>query len=175
MRCANGEFARSGTDLGGSVRIVVRHNSLPEQNMRAQAKVTVEQPSRATVARVEGDLDLVSLPQVERDLRAAAARTDTEDMLAVDVTDVTYLNSAAIRLLYDLAEDLRTRRRQLRLVMSPQAPLRTLFRRLRFDTVIPVHDTIEDAIANAGLAATETTGGVDRESELGQPTRRRTV
>jgi anti-anti-sigma factor len=124
--------------------------------MRAQAKVTVEQPPRATVARIEGDLDLVSLPQVERELRAAASRgAGAGDLLAVDVTDVTYLNSGAIRLLYELAEDLRTRRRELRLVMSPRAPLRSLFRRLRFDTVIPVHDTIEDAIAEAGPAATE--------------------
>jgi anti-anti-sigma factor len=138
------------------VRIAVTANLLPEETMRTQAKVTVEQPPRATVARVEGDLDLVSLPQVERDLRAAASQDHgAGDLLAVDVTDVTYLNSAAIRLLYDLAEDLRTRRRELRLVMSPQAPLRSLFRRLRFDTVIPVHDTIEDAIAEAGPAATE--------------------
>jgi anti-anti-sigma factor len=134
--------------------------------MRAQAKVTVEQPPRATVARVEGDLDLVSLPQVERDLRAAAARgTGTEEVLAIDMSEVTYLNSAAIRLLYDLAEDLRVRRRQLRLVMSPQAPLRTLFRRLRFDTVIPVHDTIEDAIAEAGPAATQGAAGGDRSTD----------
>ncbi|HLW47918.1 MAG TPA: STAS domain-containing protein [bacterium] len=116
----------------------------------------MEQPPRATVARVEGNLDLVSLPQVERDLRAAAARNgQAGELLAVDVTDVTYLNSAAIRLLYDLAEDLRMRRRELRMVMSPRAPLRTLFRRLRFDTVIPVHDTIEDAIADAYPAAGE--------------------
>ena len=118
--------------------------------MRAQAKVTVHQPPRATVARVEGDLDLVSLPQVERELRAAATEFTSQTLLAVDVTGVTYLNSAAIRLLYDLAEDLRARRRQLRLDMSSDAPLRALFRRLRFDTVIPVHDTVDDAIAESG-------------------------
>jgi anti-anti-sigma factor len=117
--------------------------------MRAQAKVTVHRPPYATVACVEGDLDLVSLPQIERDLRAAAAAPDAQGLLAVDVTNVTYLNSAAIRLLYDLAEDLRTRRRQLRLVMASTAPLRALFRRLRFDTVIPVHDTVDEAIAEA--------------------------
>jgi anti-anti-sigma factor len=122
--------------------------------MRTQARVTVEQLPLATVARVEGDLDLVSLPQVERQLReAASAPASADGLLAVDMTNVTYLNSAAIRLLYDLAEDLRIRRRELRLVMSPQAPLRGLFRRLRFDTVIPVHDTVEDAIAEAGPAA----------------------
>ncbi len=117
--------------------------------MRAQARVTVHQPPRATVARVEGDLDLVSLPQVERELRAAVSDAKTQSLVAIDVTDVTYLNSAAIRLLYDLAEDLRTRRRQLRVVMSSDAPLRVLFRRLRFDTVIPVHDTVDEAIAEA--------------------------
>jgi anti-anti-sigma factor len=122
--------------------------------MNGQAKVTVEQPPRATVARVEGDLDLVSLPQVERQLRDAASDPASRDgLLAIDMTNVTYLNSAAIRLLYDLAEDLRVRRRELRLVMSPQAPLRALFRRLRFDTVIPVHDTVEDAIAEVGPGA----------------------
>src|SRR5579864_303182 len=130
--------------------------------MRAQAKVTVHQPPRATVARVEGDLDLVSLPQVERELRAAATEFTSPTLLAVDVTGVTYLNSAAIRLLYDLAEDLRARRRQLRLVMSSDAPLRALFRRLRFDTVIPLHDTIDEAIAEAGSGTIEGHAGGDR-------------
>lgn len=118
--------------------------------MGVQAKVTVHQPARATVARVEGDLDLVSLPGVERELRAAATDSAAQALVAVDVTGVTYLNSAAIRLLYDLAEDLRMRRRQLRVVMSSAAPLRPLFRRLRFDTVIPVHDTVDEAIVEAG-------------------------
>ena len=126
--------------------------------MRAQARVTVHQPPRATVACVEGDLDLVSLPQVERELRAAASDAKANSLVAVDVTGVTYLNSAAIRLLYDLAEDLRTRRRQLRVVMSSDAPLRALFRRLRFDTVIPVHDTVDEAIAEAVSDSSDTDG-----------------
>ena len=130
--------------------------------MKAQAKVTVQQPPSATLARVEGDLDLVSLPSIERELRAAATDSEAQDLVAVDVTDVTYLNSAAIRLLYDLAEDLRARRRQLRLVMSSTAPLRALFRRLRFDTVIPVHDTIDEAIAEAGSGTIEGHAGGDR-------------
>src|SRR5579859_3294327 len=135
--------------------------------MKTQAKVTVHQPPRATVARVEGDLDLVSLPQVERDLRAAATDSTAQSLVAVDVTGVTYLNSAAIRLLYDLAEDLRSRRRELRLVMSSEAPLRALFRRLRFDTVIPVHDTVDEAIAESGPEAPWGQGGGDRPSASG--------
>ncbi len=137
--------------------------------MNTQARVTVLQPPRATVACVEGDLDLVSLPQVERELRAAATSREGQSLLAVDVTAVTYLNSAAIRLLYDLAEDLRARRRQLRVVMSSNAPLRTLFRRLRFDTVIPVHDTIDEAIAEAGPDPVEGHGSGDHPSVPGHP------
>jgi len=132
--------------------------------MRTPAKVAVAQPPCATVARVAGDLDLVGLPQVEQELRAAAARSTDRGLLVVDVTDVTYLNSAAIRLLYDLAQDLHSRRRELRLVMPPHAPLRALLRRLRFDTVIPVHDTVEDATTETGPAATEGQGG-DRPTE----------
>jgi anti-sigma B factor antagonist len=135
--------------------------------MRAQAKVTVHQPPHATVARVEGDLDLVSLPQVERELRAAAMGSEAQALIAVDVTGVTYLNSAAIRLLHDLAEDLRSRRRQLRLVMSSDAPLRALFQRLRFDTVIPVHDTVDEAIAESGPDAPWGRGGGNRPSASG--------
>ena len=131
--------------------------------MSAEAKVTVHRPPHATVAHVEGDLDLISLPQVERELRAAATDPASTTLVAVDVTDVTYLNSGAIRLLYDLAEELRARRRQLRLVMAPNAPLRTLFRRLRFDTVIPVHESVDEAIAEAGPDATEADRG-DRPS-----------
>ncbi len=141
--------------------------------MKTQAKVTVHQPPRATVARVEGDLDLMSLPQVERALRAAATSPGGQSLVAVDVTAVTYLNSAAIRLLYDLAEDLRARRRQLRVVMSSNAPLRTLFRRLRFDTVIPVHDTVDEAIAEAGPDSIEGHGTGDQPGVPGHTITRR--
>lgn len=122
----------------------------------------MDTPTRATVARVEGDLDLVSLPEVERELRAAAAGAGTQGLLAIDVSGVTYLNSAAIRLLYDLAEDLRARHRQLRLVMSSTAPLRSLFRRLRFDTVIPMHETVDEAIAEARPEPADSSGDAAR-------------
>lgn len=130
--------------------------------MRAQARVTVHQPPHATVARVDGDLDLVSLPQIERELRAIAAAATAPRLLAVDVSGVTYLTSAAVRLLYDLAEDLRTRRRQLRLVLSADAPLRVLFRRLRFDTVVPMHDTVDEAIVEAALDSAGPDGATAR-------------
>jgi anti-anti-sigma factor len=43
--------------------------------------------------------------------------------LVVDLRDVSYLDSAGIRLLYHLREDLRAGRQRLRLVMGDDSPV----------------------------------------------------
>jgi anti-anti-sigma factor len=62
-------------------------------------------PGDSTV-RLQGELDLAAAEPLERTLVAAMARCDGE--LRVDLVDVTYLDSSAIRTLlrvYELASD----------------------------------------------------------------------
>lgn len=109
------------------------------------ATVDVRQDHEIALAQVRGEIDTSNVQEVETALGAAGARPGTG--LVVDFSAVTYMNSAVIQLLFELSEQLRARQQQLRLVMNETAPMHRLFAMLRFDLVVPVHNTLEDALA----------------------------
>jgi anti-anti-sigma factor len=61
--------------------------------------------------------------------------------VVLDLTGATYLDSAGIAAVFRLAERLRTRRQDLRLVVPPGSPVRPVFRLTRLDHVIPVDES----------------------------------
>ena len=75
-------------------------------------------------AEVHGDVDMSNAA----DLRLELSRMTPNDArgLIVDLRDVSYLDSAGIRLLYHLREDLRAGRQKLRLVIADEIQPRGL-------------------------------------------------
>jgi anti-anti-sigma factor len=88
---------------------------------------------------VTGEVDL-SNAQPLLDGVAAAVPDDVAHVV-LDLTHTTYLDSAGIAALFRLAERLRLRRQDLRLVVPPHSPIRPVLRLTRLDHVIPVDDT----------------------------------
>jgi anti-anti-sigma factor len=80
------------------------------------ASLNVHKQGDIVYAEVHGDIDMSNAA----DLRQELSRMTPNDALGlvVDLRDVTYLDSAGIRLLYHLREDLRTGRQKLRLVIA---------------------------------------------------------
>ncbi|HZO77344.1 MAG TPA: STAS domain-containing protein [Solirubrobacteraceae bacterium] len=80
------------------------------------ASLNVHRQGDIVYAEVHGDIDMSNAA----DLRQELSRMTPNDALGlvVDLRDVTYLDSAGIRLLYHLREDLRTGRQKLRLVIA---------------------------------------------------------
>lgn len=118
--------------------------------MKPLARMAVHEHDGVAVVCLSGEIDTANLPEVGDRLGAIA----TGGGLVVDLSEVTYLNSAAVKLLYDLSERMRQRQQQLRLVLTETAPMRTVFQLLRFDLVLPLHISIGDALqmhANATL------------------------
>ena len=110
------------------------------------ATVEVEQQDDVSVARLHGEIDTSNVAEIGEALSAAAMGAGSHGMV-VDLSGVAYLNSATVKLLFDLAEDLHKRHRQMRLVMTETAPMRKLILLLKFDLVVPLDNTIEDALA----------------------------
>lgn len=79
------------------------------------ADVEVREGVRAVIARLTGELDLSNAGNVSGAL--AEAIPNSVLALIVDLTDVEYLDSAGIHLIYELREKLRTRGQVLRLVI----------------------------------------------------------
>jgi len=128
-----------------------------EQVMNTMATVEIQRYGDYSLARVRGEIDTSNIREVADALGRAGPGAGSG--LVVDLSAVTYLNSATVKVLFDLAEGLRARQQQLRLVMNETAPMRGLMLLLRFDLVMPVHTRLEDAIME--MRAGRTAGGAD--------------
>ena len=125
--------------------------------MNTLATVDIQRHDDISLAQVRGEIDTSNVREVADVLETAGPRAGAG--LVIDLSAVTYLNSATVKVLFELAEALRERQQQLRLVMAETAPMRGLLLMLGFDLVVPVHTRLEDALA--GMRADHTAGGED--------------
>jgi anti-sigma B factor antagonist len=109
------------------------------------AEIAVERRGAAVVARLSGEVDMTNASYVSEEL----TRSVPNDALAlvVDLSETRYLDSAAIELLFELARRLGRRRQALRLVLSPESPLRRVLLLTEIHTAAPLHDSLESAVA----------------------------
>ena len=95
----------------------------------------------AYVVRVLGDLDMATAPTLEE----RVASVGRASHLVIDLTQCTFLDSAAVRLLTTIALDSDASGRTVALVASSAGILRVLDI-TAVDDVIPVHSTVDDAL-----------------------------
>jgi len=81
--------------------------------------VEVEAGSVAYVARFEGELDLASVPALQRE---ALAATVGAKRVVLDLSEVTWMDSTGLRMLDDLARTYDARGVQVRIVAPPDVP-----------------------------------------------------
>lgn len=84
--------------------------------MSELGRVSIERRDDILVGTVDGELDLSNAEQVREALTAAVDDDDTA--LVLDLSPTTYFDSAGVRLVFQLADDLRARRRGLALVLG---------------------------------------------------------
>jgi anti-sigma B factor antagonist len=86
------------------------------------AWVEGEQRGTICLVRVHGEIDLSNAHEVSSEIGVAMGQEARR--LVVDLSDITYPDSAGVALLLRLAERLRSRRRQLQLVAPRGSPVR---------------------------------------------------
>lgn len=108
------------------------------------AQLGFEAIGDVVVGRVEGEIESANA----NDLRDALAGrlTNASAGLVLDLSETTYLDSAGIELLFDLARRLRTHRQRLRLVVPEGAPMRRVLELCDIERVAPVDGTLEAAL-----------------------------
>jgi anti-anti-sigma factor len=107
--------------------------------------LTIEsETGQAMIARVAGDIDSVT----SGELRDGLSRrlTNLAPGLILDLTEATYVDSAGIAFLFDLAQRLRTRGQELRLVVPADAYMRRVFDLCGIESVMAVDATVEAAL-----------------------------
>jgi anti-anti-sigma factor len=96
------------------------------------------------VARLSGEIDLSNATEVGDELGASVPNTALG--LVLDLTATTYLDSSGVHLIFDLAERLRTRQQQLRIVVPAGAPIRRVLRIVELGDTVPVLASVEEAV-----------------------------
>jgi anti-anti-sigma factor len=104
-----------------------------------------EQREGVLIAVVEGEIDSSNAP----DLRLALADRlpSASNALVLDLTAVTYLDSAGVHLLFDLGRRLAARRQAIRLVVPEGTPTRRVLELCAVDGVAPMDSDLESSLA----------------------------
>lgn len=82
---------------------------------------------------LSGEIDLANSSTVNEQIRAAVSGQPTA--VSVDLTNLTYMDSVGIRLLFDLATHLRESHIALKLIAPFESPTRRLIQFSRLDSL----------------------------------------
>jgi anti-anti-sigma factor len=112
--------------------------------------ITVESDVEGVrVARLSGDIDASHVAELKLKLLGSVRNEDLG--LVVDLAGTTYIDSAGVRLLFDLGERLLQRGQALRVAAPPDVPIRRVLAITKLDTLVAVDDDAE--VAAAAIAA----------------------
>lgn len=109
------------------------------------AELDLGEPGDVRVAHIRGELDLSNVADVADALAAAAEEAQLG--LVVDMAELRHLDSAGIRMLFDLRRRLGRRRQFLALAVPPEARIRQVLDMAAVRQTVPVCASVEDAAA----------------------------
>ena len=104
----------------------------------------VAESSGVLVARLIGEIDASNAGELR--LAVSDRLASTSSGLILDLSEVAYLDSSGIHLLFDLGRRLRTRRQVLLLVVPEEAPTRRVLTLCNINGVAPMVPTVEAAM-----------------------------
>ena len=111
----------------------------------------VEQRDGVLIAVVDGEID--SSNAAEFRLALSERLPSASSALVLDLSQVTYLDSSGIHLLFELGRRLAARRQALRLVVPDRSPMRRVLELCAVDAVAPMDTEVEASLR--ALAETE--------------------
>jgi anti-sigma B factor antagonist len=109
------------------------------------ANVMVERRGEVQVVRLAGEVDISNAARLEEDISGAVPNDASG--LVLDLTDTGYLDSAGIRMLFELGERLGGRRQSVAVVVPRESVIRHSLVVTELDKAIPMHDSLDAAVA----------------------------
>ncbi|HEX7301163.1 MAG TPA: STAS domain-containing protein [Solirubrobacteraceae bacterium] len=108
------------------------------------AELTTDTVGRVVVARLDGEIDMSNAGEIGDALNRHVVNDSLG--LVVDLTEVVYLDSAAIQVIFELREGLRTRGQLIRLVVVPGSAAADTLRVAGVPAAIGVDETVAAAM-----------------------------
>jgi anti-anti-sigma factor len=97
------------------------------------------------VARLTGELDIAGAEATGR--RIAEAVPSSARGVVVDMTELEFIDSSGVSMLFGLARRVGSRRQELRVVAPAGRPVARVLDIVEFDRAAPVHADVTSAIA----------------------------
>ena len=115
--------------------------------------LSVQHFDRVAVAVLPVDVDVANATRLG-DALAEAVGHEAPCLIA-DLSQTRYLDSAGLNMLFALSARLQHRRRELRLVVPPEAMIMRLVQIASLESAAPVHPTVAEALeaSHAGRSA----------------------
>jgi anti-sigma B factor antagonist len=109
------------------------------------ARVVEERREHVAIAAVEGEVDASNVVDVAE--RVHLMLTNRSEVLVIDLTKTTYLDSAGINMLFTLGTELQERQQGLKLIVPPSSPIARMLSITGLDTEVPTFATRAEALA----------------------------
>jgi anti-anti-sigma factor len=98
------------------------------------------------VAQLRGEIDLSNAAQIKRSI--TESMSNQERKLVIDLSDVLYLDSAGIGMLFDISRRLAEHEQQLILLVPAESPVRRSLQVSGWPADVPMAETPEEAIGS---------------------------
>jgi anti-anti-sigma factor len=116
--------------------------------MMELVELEIEERGEVVVARLKGELDIAGAPGLGEAINDAVPTSARG--LVVDCTDLDFIDSSGIAMLFGLARRLGSRRQELRVVAREGKPVARVLEIVEFDRAAPIHGTLDEALAQTG-------------------------
>jgi anti-anti-sigma factor len=113
-------------------------------NVDELAHVTLDSFDDSYVATISGEIDMSNADEICRWLERSLVRDASRHV--IDLSSTTYLDSGGVRMLFTIAERLRSRGRQLHIVVPEGAPIHRILMLVELSSRATMHDTLDAAL-----------------------------
>jgi anti-anti-sigma factor len=111
-------------------------------------ELDIEERGEVVVAHMTGELDIAGASGMGERIREAVPTSARG--LVVDFSDLDFIDSSGIAMLFGLARRLGSRRQELRVVARSGKPVARVLQIVEFDRAAPVHETLDEALSETG-------------------------
>jgi anti-anti-sigma factor len=109
-------------------------------------RLELEQRGEVLVAHVSGELDVSRAPTLGEEI--AEAVSTSADGLVMDFSELEFIDSSGIAMLFGLARRLASRRQELRVVAPTGEPVARVLELVEFDRAAPILADVDGAVAD---------------------------
>lgn len=117
-----------------------------EQLVRIDTARVAHATSMALVVTVAGEIDLMTVDRLHAAITAGFDNLRHGEMLVIDLTQVTFMDSKGLQALVDVTKAAQRRREPLRIVVDNTRPVIRPIEVTGLDDVLALFDTIGDAL-----------------------------